>query len=103
MVWSTLVDLAMTPEEQEDAGMVAAAPGDKGDGPRYPFGMSICFNKATLDKVGLTTNCSIGDLLDARIFGTITSISTNKRNDGTDDCSVSVQIEKMAVENEMKE
>lgn len=103
MAWSALVDLAMTPEEQEDCGMVPAMPGEKGDGPRYPWGMSISFNKATLDKLGLSPNCSIGDLLDARIFGTVTSVSMNKRNDGTEDCCVSVQIEKMAVENEMDE
>lgn len=103
MAWSALVDLAMSPEEQEDMGMVASAPGDKGDGPRYPWGMTLSFNKATLDKLGLSGNCDIGDLLDARIFGTVTSISMNKRNDGTGDCCVTVQIEKMSVENEMSE
>lgn len=83
--------------------MVPMAPGDKGDGPRYPWGLSLSFNKATLDKLGLSANCEIGDLLDARIFGTVTSISANKRNDGTADYNVSVQIERMAIENEMTE
>lgn len=100
MAWSALVDLAMTPEEQEDAGMVAA---EKSDGPRYPFGMSLSFDKATLDKLGLSGDCNIGDLLDARIFAVVTAISKNQRNDGTDNMSVSVQIQKMSVENEMTE
>lgn len=103
MAWSKLVDLALSPEEQEDAGMVALSPGDKGDGPRYPWGMSITLNKATLDKLGLGMDIDIGDFVDARVFGTVTSISMNKRNDGTGDCCVCVQIEKMSIENEMDE
>lgn len=103
MAWgSKLVDLAMSDQEKEDAGMVAVSDGP-GSGPRYPFGMTLSFDKATLEKVGLGTDVNVGDLLDARIFGTVTSISKHQRNDGTDSCCVCVQVEKMSVENEMKE
>jgi hypothetical protein len=99
-MWSALVDLAMTPEEQEDAGMVCAEPGDA---PRYPWGMKLRFDKALIEKLGLPDDVKIGDLLDARIFATVTSISKNQRSDGTDDCVIECQIEKMALESEMAE
>ena len=96
-MWSALTDLALTPEEQEDHGMVA----DPDAKPRYPWGMKLRFTKAEIEKLGLPDDVKIGDLLDARIFATVTSISKCQRDDGTDDCAVECQIEKMALESEM--
>jgi hypothetical protein len=98
-MWSALVDLALTPEEQEDSGMVCL---DPGDAPRYPWGMKLRFSRAEIEKLGLPEDVKIGDLLDARIFATVTSISKSQRNDGTDDFTVEAQIEKMALESEME-
>jgi hypothetical protein len=98
-MWSALVDLALTPEEQEDNGMVCG--GDPDDLPRYPWGMKLSFNKAEIEKLGLPENVSIGDLLDARIFAVVTSISKNQRSDGTDNCCIEIQVQKMAVSDEL--
>lgn len=93
--------MAMTPAEQEDNGMVCL--GDPDEQPRYPWGLKLSFNKAEIEKLGLPENVSIGDLLDARIFAVVTSISKNQRSDGTDNCCIEVQIQKMSVEDEMTE
>lgn len=99
-MWSPLVDLAMTPQEQEDCGMVMGA---ADTAPRYPWGMKLRFTKAEIEKLKLSDNVNVGDLFDARIFGTVTSVSKCQRSDGTDDYSIEIQCEKMSVEDEMTE
>lgn len=100
MAWSKLTDMAMTPEEMADNAMPC---GDSG-APEYPWGLRGCFTDAELAKLGLNIrDASIGDLLDMRVFATVTSISENRKADGTSCCRVEWQIEKIAVEDEMRE
>lgn len=93
--------MALTPAEQEDNGMVCL--GDPDDQPRYPWGLKLRFCRAEIEKLGLPEDVKIGDLLDARVFATVTSISKNQRSDGTDDLVIECQIEKMACESELTE
>lgn len=89
MGWSKLVDL----ERDDDAKLdVNAAFPDLA--PDYPMGLRICLCRAELDKLGLDTDCNIGDMIDMRCFGEVTSVSKDR---------VEIQIQKMAVENEMTE
>lgn len=102
MVWSKMVDLSLTDADKiEQIGMMAPALMDKG--PNYPPGLRVSLCEKELEKLDLdVSDASVGDLVDMRCFGTITSISQNDGPDGPC-CRVEIQIERMAVENEETE
>lgn len=97
MAWSKLVDLELDDEDKMDA-MMPIAMSSK---PDYPYGLRISICEKELKKLGLSVPEN-GDMIDMRCFGTVTSVSTNSSSDG-DSCRVEIQIEKIAVENEMTE
>jgi hypothetical protein len=88
-----LIDLEMDDEEQLDR--VYPLPMDRA---KYPPEMIITFNESTLEKLGMDCDCDEGDIVDIRAFGTIKSVHKEAGSR-----SVCVQIEKIAVENEMEE
>lgn len=96
--WSKLVDMEMDDEEKLDAVCPMPMPSR----PSYPYGLRICLTHKELEKLGLDAECNIGDMIDLRCFGTVTSISKNDVGDG-ESCRIEIQIEKMAVEEEMGE
>lgn len=103
MAYGSMIDLALTPEEQADSGMPSGVL-DESKGPVYPWGTRITFGTAEMEKLGLdVSDVSIGDVIDLRAFGSITSISTNRNVDGTDCCRVEICLEKISVESEMDE
>lgn len=97
MAWTKLVDMEMDDEDKMDAGMPIAMP----DRPDYPYGLRISLCEKELKKLGLPVPDN-GDMIDMRCFGTVTCVSTNS-SEGGDTCRVEIQIEKIAVENEMEE
>jgi hypothetical protein len=100
MAWSQLADMAMTPEERADWGVPSAA----ADAPEYPYGLRVCLTDGELEKLGLDVrDAEIGDMIDMRAFGIVTSISSNQKSDGTACCRVEIQIQKLALESEMGE
>jgi hypothetical protein len=101
MGWSKLVDLALGDEEKADLGMPIAV-ADR-EGPEYPYGLRITLTDAELEKLGLDADCDVGDVIYLAAFATVASVSQNKRADGTACCRIELQIEKLAVENEMTE
>ena len=99
MAWSKLADMSLTPEERAENFGPALA---DAKGPQYPYGLRICLTHDDLAKLGLNFDCDIGDLVDMRCFGTVTSISQNDGPDGP--CGrVEIQIERIAIENELTE
>jgi hypothetical protein len=91
MAWSKMVDLELDDEDKLDAAMPVAMPSK----PDYPYGLRICLCKPEMTKLDLDpSDCKIGDVIDLRCFGEITSIDANR---------VEIQIQKMSVENEMTE
>lgn len=93
MAWSKLVDLELDDESKVDAVMPMPV-----DVPDYPYGLRICLTNRELEKLGLDTDVEEGDMIDIRCFGSVRCVT--KANG---DCRVEIQIEKMAVENEMTE
>lgn len=93
MGWSQLADLELDDEAVMDMPM--PLPFDK---PRYPCGLRICLTDAELKKLELDADCEVGDMIDLRAFATVTSVH---KEDGC--CRVELQIEKLAVSNEMAE
>jgi hypothetical protein len=103
MPWTSLVDMAMTPEEQTDMCMPVCCGPDMSDKPAYPYGLCICLTDGELKKLGLEADCDVGDMIDMRCFGIVTSVSKNQKADGTNSARVEIQLQKLAVEDEMRE
>lgn len=96
--WSKLVDMELSDEDKLDASMPIAMSSK----PDYPYGLRISLSHNELKKLGLDADCDVGDMIDLRAFGTVTSVSLNDDGGGKS-CRVEIQIEKMAVESEMDE
>jgi hypothetical protein len=91
MAFGKMVDLELDDEDKLDAAMPIAMPSK----PDYPYGCRICLCASEMKKLDLDPrDCKIGDVIDLRCFGEVTSISADR-------CEI--QIQKMAVENEMEE
>lgn len=97
-MWTKLVDMEMDDEESMDC----CCPLPVSERPRYPYGLRICFTHDELKKLNLTADCEIGDMIDMRVFATVTSISVDENKEGPR-CRIEMQIEKIALENEMTE
>jgi hypothetical protein len=93
MRWSALTDMELDDEAVFDMPMPST-----GDKPRYPCGLRICLTDQELKKLDLEADCEIGDMIDMRAFGTVTSVH---KEDGC--CRVEIQIERIALEDEMTE
>ncbi len=94
MAWSKMVDLEMDDEDQFETVM----PFPMADKPRYPYELRIAFTDGTLDKLGLDCDCDVGDFIDIRAFGEVTSVT---KSDGHR--RVEVQLIRMKVEDEEDE
>ena len=85
-----MVDLELDDEDKLDA--IMPMPMAK---PDYPFGLRICLCGPEMGKLKLDpTDVKIGDYLDIRAFGEITSVSRER---------VEIQLQRMSVENETDE
>lgn len=103
-MWSKLVDMAMTEEEMADNGYLCGPALDRSNAPQYPYALRIAFTDGELEKLDLDVRAaSVGDMIDMRAFGTVTSISENQKADGTTSCRVEIQIEKISIEQETDE
>jgi hypothetical protein len=99
MAWGgKLVDLELDDESKLDAVMPIAMP----DRPDYPYGLRISLTEKELAKLNLEPDCNVGDLVDMRCFGVVTSVSIDQRN-GEQTCRVEIQIQRMAISDEMRD
>ncbi len=89
--------MEMDDEDKMDSVMPISMPSK----PDYPYGLRICLTHNELAKLGLELP-DVGDLIDLRAFATVTSVSSSS-GEGGDCCRVELQIEKLAVENELTE
>jgi len=99
--WSKFTDMAMGKDDRVASGMPPAIADS--DAPEYPYGLRITLTGAELDKLGMDCDCDIGDVIDLRAMGTVTSVSMDKSADGVTRRRVEIQLEKIAVENEAGE
>jgi len=91
--WSKLADMEMDDEDVLDTITPIPMP----ERSRYPYGLRICLCEGELKKLDLGLP-SVGDVIDLRAFAEVTSVS-----DGEGGRRVELQIQKIAVENEMTE
>lgn len=95
-----LKDMAKTDEERkEEMPLMASYIGDQSI---YPFGLSLCFDQATLDKLGLDGECEPGDMIHLFALAKVTSVSKNDTGDG-EKCRVELQITHLGCESEDEE
>lgn len=100
MPWSKLVDMELDDESKYDA----VQPIPMSEKPDYPYGLRISLTEKELKKLGIAAPENIGDMIDMRCFGVVTSVSSYKQEgEGGDCCRVEIQIQKLAVESEMQE
>jgi hypothetical protein len=91
MAFGKMVDLEFDDEDKLDAAQPMPMP----EKPDYPYGTRICLCRPEMRKLQLDPGqCNIGAVIDLRCFGEVTSVSADR---------VEIQIQKMAVENEMDE
>jgi len=96
MAWTKLVDMELDDEDKMDLAVPQIS-----QQPDYPWGLRICLSEKELKKLKLPLP-EVGDYLDMRAFGRVTSCSQEQR-DGQDCCRVEIQIEQIAVEDENTE
>lgn len=99
MGWSKLVSMELDDEDKMDC----PCPMPMSSKPDYPYGLRICLTHKELEKLGLEADCDIGDMIDMRAFGCVTSVSMNKTDGGNTECRIEIQIEKLAIEDEAEE
>lgn len=98
MAWTQLVDMELADEDKIDTCTPIPCPT-----PDYPYGLRICLTHRELEKLNLDDNVEVGDMIDMRCFGSVTSVSKDSGPNGEKSCRVEIQIERIAVENEMTE
>lgn len=92
-----MVDLEYDDEDSIDHSIASIS-----EKPRYPYGLRICLTHKELAKLGLEADCEIGDFIDVRAFGEVTSVSKSEV-DGESSCRVEIQLQKIALEDETHE
>jgi hypothetical protein len=97
--WTQLESMEMDDEDQYDSPCC----GPMSTKPLYPPGLVISLGEKELGPLGLNPDPNVGDLLDMKCVASVTSISKNKTADGKEHERVELQIEKISVEDELRE
>lgn len=100
MGWSKMVDMKRDDDDIIDMACPISIP--MAERESYPYGLRLCLTHEELEKLGLEATCDVGDVIDLRAFAVVTSISMNETDRGKE-CRVELQIQKLAVENEVTE
>lgn len=70
---------------------------------KYSYGLSLCFDQETLDKLNLdTSDVEVGDLIHLFAMAEVTSVSKQDTGAG-EKCRVELQITHLSVEDEDNE
>jgi len=71
--------------------------------PKYSYGLSLCFDQETLDKLDLdTSDVEVGDLLHLFAMAEVTSVSKNDTGNG-EKCRVELTLTHVGLEDENNE
>lgn len=90
--WSKMVSMKEDAADRDEMIPMATLP----KAPDYPWGLRIRLTHKELEKLGLEADCDIGDLVDMRCMGEVTSVS-KVEVDGNASCCVELQITAMSV------
>jgi hypothetical protein len=90
----TLINMAMSAEEAKEYTEPSVS-----EAPEYPWGLCINLDDDQMEKLGLTGLPAVGAEIHIVAKATVTSTSSNARQDGESEASMSVQITDMAIAN----
>lgn len=71
--------MALTADEAKEYSNPVQAPGD---GPKYPYGLCLCLDNDTLEKLGITSLPDVGQVMEIKALATVTSVGMNQEQDG---------------------
>lgn len=95
-----LKDMSLTPEEAKEQNYGCSPATDDGDaedsGPKYPWGLSISLDDATMAKLGMTAP-TVGSQMHLLAVVTVTNYGLNEDQKGKDQCAT-LQITQMDVQ-----
>jgi hypothetical protein len=96
----TMTNMKLSPDEAKDAADSCCATGE-GDGPAYPYGLSINLDDKVLTKLGITTPPTVGTKLILHAMVEVTSNSQYENQSGKE-ANVNLQITDMDLEQAMR-
>ncbi len=67
--------------------------------PIYPYGLQISLTNDELEKLGLDSDCGVGDMLHMHCLAKVTSVS-KRETEGGEDCCIQLQITHISAEDE---
>ena len=85
-----MVNLALTAQEAKDT-YGSPSPAVE-DAPKYPYGLCIYLNEATLEKLGLSEMPAVGSVIDIVSKAKVTAISEREQQDGDTERTLDLQI-----------
>lgn len=91
-----MTEMKMTKaEKKETSPMVASAY----DGPDYPYGLKLCLDNASLEKLGLDTLPKVGAKMMVHAMGVVVEVSQHE-SANHESRRVEIQIQRLGVEDE---
>lgn len=85
-------NMALTAEEAKEYMNPVQSPGD---GPKYPYGLCLCLDNDTLEKLGITTLPEVGQVMELKALAIVTSVGMNQEQDGDKRQRADLQITDM--------
>src|ERR1700734_2803073 len=96
-----MVSMQLTDEDRKKEGF--GGPCDTTGGPIYPYGLSISLTQVELDKLGLSSDVKVGEMLHIHAMSKVTSVSTTENEKFGVQCRIELQITDMVGEDEDSE
>ncbi len=88
-----MADMKLTEEEAKE--YTACGPCEPGDGPKYPYGLRLCLNDGSLEKLGITAMPAVGTVMQLTAIARVVSANANEQRDGDVESSIDLQITDM--------
>lgn len=102
MPFVRMVSMERTPEEKAEERVRDMYPPSIGDMPDVPPGLCIALTEVELEKLNLTDDAEVGDMIHISGMARVTSISKHETDNGCR-CRVELSITDLAVEDEETE
>lgn len=93
-----LIDMRRTDDEKQKSAALFPV----GSQPEYPYGLSLCLTHNELAKLGLESNCEVGEMIHLFALAKVTSISKQDTGNG-EECRIELQVTHLGTESEDEE
>lgn len=92
-----MTNMAMTAEEAKEYGGPCVAAGDAPEGPKYPYGLQLCLNDGSLEKLGITELPKVGTELLVMAKVRVTGVRSSEQQGGDKEDTIDLQVTDMAL------